>query len=166
MSHYLHYYFPLLTLLHGFLMRVVIEPSPLGEHRLQCSMTPTTNNTIENKTILHMVIYKLARCSIYNGTTYWKENQHDKIATWKPYRLLEIYNTSHGGIYIHIHIYIYQNFFSSTDKQWSIHILHLINHLPSSFIRPKVLPLPFNLLNYSIRDHEDLSLQNALRFCL
>jgi len=58
--------FPLLTLLHGFFTKVVTEPSPFGEHHPWCSMTPTTNKTIENKNILTMELYNLARSSIYN----------------------------------------------------------------------------------------------------
>jgi len=60
----------------------------------------------------------------------------------------------------------YQNFFASTDKQGRIHSLHLICHLPCSFIGPKVLPLHFNLLDCSILEHEHLFLQYALRLRL
>jgi len=58
--------FPLLTLLHGFLIRAITEPSPLGEHHPQCLMTPTMNKTAEKQNILPVELYKLACCSIYN----------------------------------------------------------------------------------------------------
>ena len=105
--------------------------------------------------------------------------------TQHPYCLLELYNIAHGGIYIHIHMYInqhhqniyhimyksyaktpYQNCFASTSKQRRIHGLHPICHLPFSFFRPKVLPLHFNFLYGSILDHEMLPLQYALRLWL
>ena len=43
---------PLSTLLHGILMRVVTELSPLGGNRPLCSMTPKINKTIKKKNIL------------------------------------------------------------------------------------------------------------------
>ena len=64
---------PLLTLLHGFLTSIVTEPSPFGEHRPWCSMTPTTSKIAEKKNILPMEIYNLARCSIYNDQTVEKK---------------------------------------------------------------------------------------------
>jgi len=35
--------------LNGIFTRVVIEPSPLGEHHPQCSMAPITNKTVEKE---------------------------------------------------------------------------------------------------------------------
>jgi len=36
--------------LHGIFTRDFIKPSPMGEHRPWCSVTPITNKTVENKT--------------------------------------------------------------------------------------------------------------------
>lgn len=97
--------------------------------------------------------------------------------TWHPYRLLEIYKIGHGGIYIHIHMYIYQislnmyqniyqKFFASTRKKWRIHNPHLIHLLPCSFMRPKLLPLHLNLIDCSVPKNEHIFLLYTLRLQL
>ena len=102
--------------LHGIFTKVVTEPSPLGEHHPRCSMTPTTNKTIEKQNILPMELYNLARCSIYNDHLAEKQTNMtpNNITTWHPYLLLELYNTTRGDIYIHIHMYIYQKHHTKT----------------------------------------------------
>ena len=52
--------------LHTIFTRVVTEPSPLGEHRPRCSMTPITNKTFEKQNIFPMEFYNTCHCSIYN----------------------------------------------------------------------------------------------------
>jgi len=96
----------------------------------------------------------------------WQHNKNNIIMTWHPYHLLELYNISHGGIYIHTHTYIYenitkhvwrhipktytkillQNYFASTRKKRRIDSLHLILHFPCSLIEPKVLHLTLTCL--------------------
>ena len=64
-----------------------------------------------NQNILPMEIYNLARCSIYNEQLVEKKKKDENhnnmttITTWKPYQLLEIYNTTQCSVYIiHMHI--------------------------------------------------------------
>jgi len=52
----------------------------------------------------------------------WKHNKHNIIMTYL-YRLLEFYNIAHGGIYNHIHTYIYQ---TSSKHVWK----HIPRHIP------------------------------------
>ena len=76
-----------------------------------------------------------------------KHNNMETIMTWHPYCLLEIYNTTHVDIYIHIHMYIYQNItskhipkiFSQTmnregciSRIWSV-ISHVASSGPNFF---------------------------------
>jgi len=49
----------LIFFLHGFLTRAITEPSPLGEDRPQCLMTPITKNTVEKKYFQWRFITKL-----------------------------------------------------------------------------------------------------------
>jgi len=80
--------------LHGIFTRDVTKQPPLGEHHHECSMKPITSKATENKTyypwsfITHII-------AISTITT---------AETLQTYHLLELYNTTHYGIYNN-HIY-------------------------------------------------------------
>lgn len=89
-----------------------------------------------------MELYSLAQCSIYNDQPAEKQTNMTTIMAWHPYRLLELYNTTHGGIYIHIHStytknitskYIPKKFTQLVNREWYIaHIWSVISHVASS----------------------------------
>ena len=74
----------------------------------------------------------------------WQHNNMTTIMTWHSYLLLELYNTAHGGIYIHIHMYIYKNIIPKHVRKtytfarpvnregYMAYILSTISHVASS----------------------------------